>query len=102
MWSYFFSFNITSSDNDDDVSLGFELGAGGELSADTFIGRTSGDPTPEYSTAYNSSCQAAYGGGWKSGMQVPIDGSPGSTSNGLLFGVGVGCSQSFSWDWGVK
>lgn len=96
------AFNITSSDNGEDVSMGFEAGAGAEVGVDIFIGRTSGEPTADYSTAYNGSCQAAYGLGWKTGFQDASDGSSHSTSDGLLFGAGAGCSESFSWDWEVK
>ena len=95
------SFNITSSDDGEEVSMGAELGAGGELSADIFIGRTSGDPTRGYDTFYNLTCGGALGLGIRSGAHSGAQ-SGNSTSDGALFGLGLGCSTTFSWDWEVK
>ena len=81
--------------------MGAELGAGGELSADIFIGRTSGDPTRGYDTFYNLTCGGAIGLGIRSGAHSGAQ-SGNSTSDGALFGLGLGCSTTFSWDWEVK
>ena len=91
------SFNITSSDDGEEVSMGAELGAGGELSADIFIGRTSGDPTRGYDTFHNFTCGGALGLGIRSGAHSGAQ-SGNSTSGGALFGLGLGCSKTFSWD----
>lgn len=95
------SFTIIASDDGEDVSLGLEFGAGAELSAGVFIGRTTGNPVEKFSWSASGSAGGAYGFGLEGG------GSANSLCDndlygGILLGLGGGASTTYGISWPVK